>query len=93
VQSIVSFLESVIIALNILAFLMMGLDKRLAAQHKRRLPERLLLLTALAGGSAGVWFGMKVFRHKTQHKEFYLGIPAVIAVHVLLLLYFTLRAG
>ena len=91
--TIAKYLESVLIALNFLVFVVMWMDKRAAARKKRRVPEKLFLLIALAGGSAGVWFGMKAFRHKTQHREFYLGIPAIIVVQVLLLLYVTLRAA
>jgi len=78
---------------NILTFLMMGMDKRFAVQRTRRLPEKMFLILALLGGSAGVWLGMKAFRHKTLHKQFYLGMPAVIAVQVLVLIYYTLRAA
>ncbi len=71
----------------------MGVDKRFAGQKKDRLPEKLFFALALLGGSAGVWVGMKAFRHKTLHKSFYFGIPVIIAVQVILLLYYSLRAA
>jgi uncharacterized membrane protein YsdA (DUF1294 family) len=85
--------ESVIIALNVLAFLIMGYDKSAARKKRQRVPEKLLFLIAIIGGSAGVWLGMKSFRHKTQHTSFMYGIPLIIGVQVALLLYFSLRTG
>lgn len=84
-------LEQAILALNLLTFVIMGIDKKRARNKLSRVPEKLLLLLALCGGSAGVWFGMKIFRHKTKHALFSAGIPLVISLQVLALLYFSLR--
>lgn len=85
------FLETLMIALNVLAFILMGLDKRNARAHKGRVPEKIFLAMAFVGGSAGVWLGMQIFRHKTKHTLFIVMIPLMVAVQVLALLYFTLR--
>ena len=71
-------------AVNGLAFLAMGADKRRARRHLRRTPEVTLLLLAVIGGSAGAILGMLLFRHKTRHPQFYLGLPAILAAQLLL---------
>jgi len=69
-------------AVSLLGFIMMGADKKKAMQQKWRIPEKSLFLTAVIGGSAGVLLGMWVFRHKTKHLSFALGIPLIIAVQI-----------
>lgn len=86
-------LEFFIIGLNILTFLLMGYDKRASRANMRRIPENLFFLLAAPGGSAGVWLGMKAFRHKTKHIRFVYGIPLLVVVHTALLLFFSMRAG
>ncbi len=76
---------------NLAAFLAFGLDKRRArrkAAHPnlRRVPERTLFLLAALGGSVGALLGMRVFHHKTLHRSFRRGIPAVLAAQLLLAL-------
>ncbi|MCR3923548.1 MAG: DUF1294 domain-containing protein [Firmicutes bacterium] len=84
-------IEIVVITLNFFTILLMFFDKRQARLHKQRISEKTLLLLAVLGGSAGIWVGMKLFRHKTKHAVFYLGIPIILALQVMLLLYFTQR--
>lgn len=62
------------------AFLMCGADKLKAKHNRWRIPERTLLLMAAAGGSLGLLAGMYTFRHKTLHKKFTIGVPAIICV-------------
>ena len=71
-------------AINLLGFLMMGADKKRARRGARRIRERTLLLIAAAGGSAGVALGMVEFRHKTKHRQFTVGVPAMLAVQAAL---------
>lgn len=75
--------------INILAFLVFGLDKRKARKDRWRVPEATLLLLAVIGGSAGALLGMVVFRHKTRHNKFRIGLPLILlaqlAVAVLLI--------
>ena len=77
-------------AVNVAAFLMMGADKKRAIQQRRRIPEKTLLLTALVGGSLGAYMGMQSFRHKTKHLKFTLGIPAILAAQIGILIYLLL---
>ena len=69
---------------NFAAFALMGVDKFLAERHRRRIPEKVLFLTALAGGSVGAMLGMSFFRHKTRHWYFRYGLPALLLVQLAL---------
>ena len=70
-----------LLALNLITFITYGIDKRKAKKSRWRISESSLLLLALCGGSVGAWLGLKVWRHKTQHKKFYIGIPVIMVVH------------
>ena len=79
-------------AVNLAAFAAMGLDKRRARKGRWRIRERTLFLLALLGGSIGSLAGMRCFRHKTKHPRVVWGMPAILALHLLLAwLYFRLR--
>ena len=52
------------------------------------LRETALLGLAVLGGSIGAWLGMKVWHHKTQHKKFRYGIPAIIIIQLVIIGYF-----
>ncbi|OGO76491.1 MAG: hypothetical protein A2Y23_01900 [Clostridiales bacterium GWB2_37_7] len=71
-----------LIAINIVGFAIMGIDKRKAKRHSSRVSEKTLFTIALVGGSIGVKFGMELFRHKTKHKKFIFGIPAIIILQL-----------
>ncbi len=66
--------------LSVIAFCVMGFDKRRAIQGGWRVPERTLFLLALLGGSPGAFGGMYAFRHKTRHWYFKYGLPAILLV-------------
>ena len=68
-----------LVVLNVLALVLMGVDKRRAKRHAWRIPEATFFAVALLGGSAGAWAGMYLFRHKTRHLKFTLGIPLILA--------------
>ena len=76
-------------AVNVLAFALMGIDKAKAKQGAWRIPEKILFLSALIGGSIGAIAGMFVFRHKTKHLSFVLGLPAILLLHLALALWLT----
>ncbi|MCI9466687.1 MAG: DUF1294 domain-containing protein [Ruminiclostridium sp.] len=71
---------------NFVAFALMGVDKAKARQGRWRIPEKTLFLSAILGGSVGAMLGMSLFRHKTQHRRFRLGMPLILALQVLGLL-------
>lgn len=70
-------------AVNLAGFLLMGLDKWKAKHRKWRIPEKVLFGAAIAGGSLGAWAGMYVFRHKTRHWQFVVGMPLILAVQAI----------
>ena len=78
------FLILYLILINLFGFAIMGIDKRRAIRHRWRVPERVLFGTAFCFGSIGILTGMYVFRHKTRHLSFRLGIPAILALQLLL---------
>jgi uncharacterized membrane protein YsdA (DUF1294 family) len=66
------------LALNLITFFVYGIDKWKAKKGKWRISEATLLILAAVGGSIGAWCGVKVWHHKTLHKKFRYGIPAII---------------
>ena len=82
-----SILLFFIIGINVITFVVYGIDKLKAKKGKWRIPEATLLLLAIVGGSMGAWMGMKVWHHKTLHKKFKYGIPLILIVQIGLCLY------
>ena len=77
---------AVVVVVNIVAFALMGHDKRCARQGKWRVPEKtLFLVTACFGGLGGV-LGMKMFHHKTQHWYFKVFFPVLLAIQVVVVI-------
>ena len=74
--------------INVVTFFMYGIDKWKAKKSKWRIRETALLGLAVLGGSIGAWLGMKVWHHKTQHKKFRYGVPAIIIIQLALIVYF-----
>ncbi|MFC4103463.1 DUF1294 domain-containing protein [Paenibacillus xanthanilyticus] len=74
-----------LVLINIAAFMLMGNDKALARQGKRRVSERRLMTYAAVGGSVGAYLGMRAYRHKTKHAKFYIGLPVLVIAHVVVL--------
>ena len=85
-----------LIVINIVTFLVYGIDKwkakqgsscRRASDHRSsgRISECTLLILAVIGGSIGASLGMKVWRHKTQHKKFKYGLPLILLAQIALI--------
>ena len=68
-----------LLIINAVGFLLMLVDKWKAKNKRWRIPEATLMGVAALGGSIGALAGMYTFRHKTLHKKFTLGIPAILA--------------
>ena len=81
----IALLLSCIIGVNVITFVVYGIDKLKAKKGKWRVPETTLLLLAIVGGSVGAWCGVKVWHHKTMHAKFKYGIPLIIAMQAGLL--------
>lgn len=73
-----------LIIVNALSFLLMLIDKQKAKKDCWRIPEKTLITAALLGGSLGGIAGMKLFRHKTKHPKFSIGLPVILAVQIVL---------
>ena len=82
-----------LLIVNALGFLFMFIDKENAKDRRRRIRERTLFTIAGIGGSLGTLAAMLLCRHKTKHKRFTIGIPSMLAVHIVacLLLYIILH--
>lgn len=76
-----------LLAINFITFIVYGVDKYKAKKAKWRIPEATLLLMAVIGGSIGAWLGMKVWHHKTLHKKFKYGIPAILLLQIIAIIY------
>lgn len=75
------------ILVNVIAFLLYGIDKWKARKGLRRIPERVLLEIAVIGGSVGAYVGMQLFRHKTRKVKFSVGVPIIFFIQIGILLY------
>ena len=80
-----------LIVVNILAFLLMGIDKSKAKHHRWRIPEKTLFISAIIGGSAGAILGMYTFHHKTKHWYFVAGMPLILVIQISLGCWFFLK--
>ena len=78
-------------AVNLAAFALYGIDKYKARRGLWRIPEAVLLFAAAAGGSAGALLGMRVFHHKTKKPRFFIGVPVILLLHLLILWFFLHR--
>ena len=76
-----------LLIINLIGFIIMGMDKRKAIRHTYRIPEKTLFLAALLGGSIGSILGMQTFRHKTKHWYFVIGMPAILILQILLIFF------
>lgn len=82
-----SCLVCYLLAINAVTFIVYGIDKYKAKKAKWRISEATLLLLAVLGGSVGAWVGMKAWHHKTMHKKFKYGIPAILLIQIVLMAY------
>ena len=73
-----------LVAINIVTFFVYGIDKWKAKPSKWRIEESTLLWWAAAGGSIGALLGMKAWHHKTMHKKFKYGVPAILMAQIVI---------
>lgn len=76
-----------LIIINLLGFLIMFIDKRKAEKGSWRIPEKTLFLFTWLGGGIGTIAGMYTFRHKTQKKKFTIGMPIILTLEIIFLIY------
>ena len=73
-----------LIIINILGFLILGLDKHKAKMGNRRIPENTLFSVTILGGGVGTITGMYVFHHKTKKLKFKIGMPLILILEILI---------
>lgn len=71
-----------LVAINLYAYILYAIDKYKSKKSKWRIPEKTLITTALLGGSIGALLAMKMFRHKTKHKKFTIGVPLILIAQI-----------
>ncbi len=76
-----------LIIINFIAVITTVVDKNNAKRHRWRVPENVLLLIAALGGSPAMLLTMYAVHHKTHHKKFMMGIPAIITLQILMVYY------
>lgn len=79
------------VVINAVTFLIYGLDKQKAKQNRWRIPERVLLGLAVLGGTIGALLGMRMFHHKTKKLKFSVGVPAILVLQIVVLVYFVFK--
>ncbi len=79
------------VVINICGFSSMGIDKSKAKRGAWRIKERTLFLFAILGGSIGSIAGMQLFRHKTKHTYFVIGMPAILIIQIIILVFLLLH--
>ena len=73
-------------AINVIVFVLYGVDKRRAIRGAWRIPERMLLTGTWLLGGVGAWLAMRIFRHKTKHIAFQVSAPIGAILSLLLML-------
>ena len=73
-----------LVIINLVAFAIFGIYKKRAKKGQWRIPEKTLFLSAILGGSIGAILGMYLFRHKTKHWYFRIGIPAILIAQIVI---------
>ena len=76
-----------ILCINVVTLIVYGIDKYKAKKAKWRISEATLLLLDILGGRIGDWIGMKVWNHKTMHKKFKYGVPAILLIQIAAMIY------
>ena len=82
------FVWAVWLVINLITFILYGVDKCRARRGKWRIPEKTLLSGTWLLGGVGAWLAMRAFRHKTKHPKFTIGIPVILALQLIAVAYF-----
>lgn len=69
-----------LVIINVITFVIFGVDKYKAIRQEWRIRESTLLGLALIGGSIGGWLAMYIFHHKTKKVKFFMGIPVILVI-------------
>lgn len=77
-----------LVLVNLIVFVMYGIDKRKAKRKKWRIPESSLIFSSFLGGAFGAFIGMHLFHHKTRHRSFQILIPISLLLWIGIVIYF-----
>ncbi|MFZ5988876.1 MAG: DUF1294 domain-containing protein [Bacillota bacterium] len=88
VQPLYLVIISVFFIVNIVGFIICGVDKYKARRGLWRIPEKAFFWIAAIGGAPGTYSGLLFFRHKTKHWYFMLGIPLIFIIQIIILFLF-----
>lgn len=80
-----------LVVINIIGFIAMGVDKWKAKNNEWRIPEKSLFTITALGGGIGTIAGMYTFRHKTQKPQFTVGMPAILILEIILVIYLLIK--
>ncbi len=80
-------MKAYLIIINILSFILYGIDKLKAIKKKERISEKALILIGILGGSIGSLIGMNLFRHKTKKLKFIISLPLILIIHIIVVIY------
>lgn len=75
-------LKIYLIVVNMVSFIIMGIDKYRAQTNKWRISEKSIFMLGIIGGGIGILLGMRAFRHKTRHRSFVIGIPIIVILNI-----------
>lgn len=78
----VRYFLAYLLIVNLITFFLYGIDKRRAVRKAWRIPESVLIGFAAIGGSVGAFLAMLVFRHKTKHAKFTVGVPLILVAQI-----------
>ena len=90
-QNLLKYVLYYLAAINLVTFLVYGIDKLRAKRGAWRIPEKTLFLLPILGGSVGAIAGMKVFHHKTKHWYFKYGLPLILILQLALVVWLKIR--
>ena len=76
---------SYLLVINLIAFVLYGIDKKRAIRNEYRIRESALLWIARLGGGIGSWLGIKLFRHKTRHTKFRIVVPLWMIIWIVVI--------
>ncbi|MBE6071172.1 MAG: DUF1294 domain-containing protein [Clostridium butyricum] len=86
-----TFIIIFLFLINLIGFILMYTDKKRAINHKWRISESTLIGIAIIGGSLGILLGMYTFRHKTKHFKFTFGVPLILIIEIVSLLFYIIK--
>lgn len=87
-RNMYKYLFIYLIVINLVGFITMYIDKKKSQKRQWRVPEARLFGIAIVFGSIGILLGMYLFRHKTKHMKFVIGIPIILITQIVLVLFF-----